>query len=58
MTGCDEVPETLQQANDLLDAVPAFTADSIEAVNGGASSSKSDSTSKKATKKAVRLLTW
>lgn len=55
MTGCDEVPETLQQASELLDAVPAYTADSLETVNGGASSSKSDSTAKKAKKKATRL---
>ena len=58
MTGCDEVPEALQQVNDLLDAVPAFTADSLETARGGASSNKSDSTSKKAAKKAARLETW
>ncbi len=58
MTGCDEVPETLQQANELLDAVPAFTADSLATVNGGAFSNKSGSTSKKTAKKATRLATW
>ena len=58
MTGCDEVPETLQQANELLDAVPAFTADSLATARGGASSNKSGSTYKKAAKKTARLETW